>query len=86
MPTYTFADDDAGTTFLVELRIAELDEFKKEHPHLRQVLVPIGTVDPITAGRQQPPSDFQKFVIDKVKHKTPKNQMDYSRWKIPKEI
>lgn len=38
MPTYQFKDEDNGDEFEIELRISELDEFKKDNPSFKQLL------------------------------------------------
>ena len=38
MPIYQFKDNDTEEVIEVSLRIAELDEFKKDHPNLTQML------------------------------------------------
>lgn len=38
MPFYQFKDNDTGDEIEVSLKIAELDEFKKDHPNLTQLI------------------------------------------------
>ena len=41
MPTYTFHNENDNKEFDIELRMSELDEYKKTNPHLRQVYKPL---------------------------------------------
>ncbi len=41
MPTYTFHNENDNEEFDIELRMSELDEYKKTNPHLRQVYKPL---------------------------------------------
>lgn len=38
MPTYNFRDLETGEVTEVTMRISELDDYKKENPHLQQFL------------------------------------------------
>jgi hypothetical protein len=38
MPNYTFEDTNNGDIYEVTMRIAELDDFKKENPHMKQLI------------------------------------------------
>lgn len=38
MPTYNFRNKDTGEETEIFLRIAELDQYKKDNPHLEQFL------------------------------------------------
>lgn len=44
MPTYTFYDEDSDREFDIELRMSELDDYKKKNPNLRQVYQPFNIV------------------------------------------
>jgi hypothetical protein len=39
MPTYTFENKDTGEAFEVDMRIAELDQYKEDNPNLQQIIV-----------------------------------------------
>jgi len=84
MPRYTFEDEN-GEQSIVEMKMAELDDFKEKNPNLHQVFTSPQTVDPILLGRERPPADFQKYVIDKIKAKTPGHSMDSTRWPTSRE-
>ena len=44
-------------------------------------------VDPVNIGVTKPPSDFQKYVLGRVKEKMPgATAVANKRWDIPKEI
>jgi len=38
MPTYTFENKDNGEVFEIDMRIAELDQFKEDNPNLQQLI------------------------------------------------
>ena len=38
MPTYNFRNKETGEEFEKEMRIAELDQYKEDNPHLEQFL------------------------------------------------
>jgi len=38
MPTYNFRDIETGEVMEVTMRISELDDYKKNNPHLQQYL------------------------------------------------
>ena len=39
MPTYTFENKNTGEEFEIDMRIAELDQYKEANPHLQQLIV-----------------------------------------------
>lgn len=87
MPTYTFEDKHNGQLYEVTMTMDEREIFLKENPHLEQIFTTMNIIDPITIGRQKPPSDFQKYVLGKVA-KVPgadKSKLE-KRWTIPREI
>lgn len=86
MPTYTFQKTGSRKTFVVEMKIAELDEYKKQNPDHIQVFVPISTIDPVHAGRLKPPSDFSKYVLGRIKSAHPKGNVERKIGPIKKEI
>jgi hypothetical protein len=67
--------------------MAEHDDYTKNNPHLEQVLRNFTMVDPVNIGVTKPPSDFQKYILGRVKEKMPgATAVANKRWDIPKEI
>ena len=87
MPNYSFENKKTGEVTTVTMKIAGLDEYKKNNPDLEQLLTVPQFVDPVTIGVTRPPSDFQKYVLGKVKQVpgADKNKIE-KRWQIAKEI
>lgn len=86
MPNYSFKNKDSGECFDIDMKISERDQYIKDHPELEQVLKPLRTVDPYSAGVTKPPSDFTKYVLGKVKEKTPgATEVGTRRFSIPRE-
>ena len=87
MPNYTWENKDTGEEHTNTMTIAERDEYEKNNPQLRQVLRNFTMVDPVNIGVTKPPSDFQKYVLGRVKEKMPgATAVGNKRWNIPKEI
>lgn len=60
MPRYNFEDTKTKKITVVEMKIAELDEYKKNNPHLIQTFSPPRIVDPYSVGRYKPDRKFQE--------------------------
>jgi len=58
MPVYNFRDNDTGETSEVTLKIAELDSFKSENPHLSQVHLSAPRLSR-DDGKQKPDDGFR---------------------------
>ncbi len=87
MPTYTFKNKDTGEEFTDFMSIAALDQYLADNPHIEQMIVSCNIVDPVNIGVKKPPSDFQKYVLGRVKHNMPgATAVANKRWDIPKEI
>jgi hypothetical protein len=63
MPTYTFKNKESGEMFDLVLKISQLDEFKADHEHLEQVIVP----PPLVAGVNQKPDNGFRDVLKSIK-------------------
>jgi hypothetical protein len=63
MPTYTFENTDTHEHLDVVLRISELDQYKADHPHLKQVILPATTI----SGRDRKPDDGFRDILRNVK-------------------
>jgi hypothetical protein len=87
MPNYTWLNKDTGEEHTNTMTMAEHEEYVKANPHLQQVLKNFTMVDPVNIGVTKPPSDFQKYVLGRVKEKMPgATAVANKRWDIPKEI
>ena len=86
MPVYTFEDKDTQEQFEITMLYDDLETFLKDKPQLNQVFK-MNIVDPVGIGVSKPPVDFQKYVLNKVKH-VPGAQTDVieKRWQIAKEV
>lgn len=63
---YSFEDTETGEEFELNMTYEQLKEFLVDFPNLNQTFrMNIG--DPVGLGITKPPSDFQKYVLGKVK-------------------
>lgn len=63
MPTYQFKDTNTGELVEKTMKISELDEFKKNNPHLEvHISGSPGMSDPIRLGIRKPSSGFQDLL------------------------
>lgn len=92
MPTYEFYNKDSGVVEEHIMRIAQLDEFKKQNPHLERYHSPENL--PImsdgarlsTPGTGKADSTFEKYVINRIKESVPGNTLDKGhKTKMPRE-
>lgn len=76
MPTYLFRNKETQETFEKVMRIRDLDDFKKEHPELEQLVngAP-GLSDPVRLGLLKP-SDGFRDVLKNIKNNNPGNNID----------
>jgi hypothetical protein len=83
---YTFEDRDTQDQFELDMTYDELMLFLEDNKQLYQIFR-MNIVDPVGIGVTRPPSDFQKYVLGKVKT-VPGAQADVieKRWQIKKEI
>ena len=87
MPTYTFLNKTTNEVEEHTFRMAQYDEFVAQNPNLERYHAPgesasIG--DSVRLGITKPPSDFQKYVVDRIKHTVPGNNIK-SKFGIPRE-
>ncbi len=85
MPKYNFINKDTNETYELWCSIAEMEQHTKDNPNVEQVIGVPNIGDPVKIGVSQPPRDFQKYVLGKVKHKNPLGSVE-NRWTIPKEV
>lgn len=86
MPIYTFESKETGEQYDMSFTYDEMIKYLEEHPEVNQVFK-MNLVDPVGIGVSKPPSDFQKYVIGKVKEAPgAHNPAVEKRWHIPKEV
>ena len=79
MPVYEFKNKETGEITEVMVKMAELEQFKQENPHLERHFTTINFADSVSLGIKKPPKDFQEGVIDRIKKNNPGHNMQ-SRW------
>ena len=83
---YTFEDKETLEQFELSMSYDELMLFLEENKQVHQVFK-MTLVDPVGIGVTRPPSDFQKYVLGKVKQMPGANKdVIEKRWQIAKEI
>jgi hypothetical protein len=71
MPTYTFKNLQTGEVTEHIMKIAELDQFKADHPELERYICDAPSFgDPVRLGLIKPDAGF-KEVLQKIADKTP---------------
>jgi hypothetical protein len=86
MPIYTIENTKTGECKDITVSYEDLEKLLLKKKYLRRVFKPIMIVDPVGIGVTKPPSDFQKYVLGRVKEKTGGSAIANKRWTIPKEI
>jgi hypothetical protein len=84
---YSFEDQETNEEFELQMSYEELKQFLEDNPKVNQTFR-MNLVDPMGIGVTKPPSDFQKYVLGRIKENVPganKNVLE-KRWHIPKEI
>ena len=66
MANYTFLNKSTNEEFDISMPISELDDYKKNNPHLEQMLTSMRLGDPTRLGLRKPDSGFRD-VLKKVK-------------------
>jgi hypothetical protein len=76
MPSYTFEDTNTGEIIDKTMKIAELDTFKLENPHLLQRIFRAPALgDPTRLGIRKPDDGFRD-VLKNVKHHHKKDNIN----------
>lgn len=83
---YSFEDKETQEQFELNMSYDELLVFLEENKNVHQIFK-MNIVDPVGIGVSKPPSDFQKYVLGKVKTVpgAESSQIE-KRWQIAKEI
>lgn len=87
MPNYSYKNKVTGEEIIVNMTMAEHDTYLDDKPDWEQMIIAANFVDPVSIGVTKPPSDFQKYVLGRVKAAVPQaDAVASKRWDIPKEI
>ena len=91
MPAYEFLNDKTGQIEEHIMRIAELDQFKLDNPHLRRTFTPGNIAGLGDGSRMSVPGTgqahmaFERGVIQRMKETIPGNTMAGHKTKLPRE-
>jgi hypothetical protein len=66
MANYTFLNKETNEEFDISMPISDLDDYKKNNPHLEQLLTGMRLGDPTRLGLRKPDAGFRD-VLKKVK-------------------
>jgi len=71
MPTYEFFNKDTGQVEDHIIKLADLEKFKQDNPHLEKgIYTSIRCCDPVIAGRMKPADGFRDLLKNmKKKHR-----------------
>jgi hypothetical protein len=75
MPTYKFKDKNTGEVFERTMKIAELDQFRDDNPHLETIISAPMICDPVRVGVRRQDGGF-KEVLQKVHERTPGSKLN----------
>jgi hypothetical protein len=75
MPTYRFRNTETGEEIEKMMKIAELDTFRAENPHLQTIITAPMICDPVRVGARKMDTGF-KEVLQRVHEKTPGSQLN----------
>ena len=70
MPSYNFIDENTGEVHVLVMRMSELDNFKKENPHMNQKLTPTTIIGGVSTSSGKLPEGF-KDTLREMKKKHP---------------
>lgn len=76
MPTYVFRNKETGEQFEKILKIAELDSFREENPHLETVIQAVAFGDPTKLSSTRKFDTGFKEVLQKIHERTPGSQLN----------
>lgn len=87
MPNYSYKNKVTGEEITVNMSMAEHETYLDDKPEWEQMIIAANFVDPVSIGVTKPPSDFQKYILGRVKSAVPgASAVGNKRWDIPKEI
>tara|TARA_Y100000389_G_scaffold201976_1_gene246079 strand:+ start:19493 stop:19729 length:237 start_codon:yes stop_codon:yes gene_type:complete len=62
MPTYNFVNTETNETEVIFLKMSELDDYKKAHPHMKQQLAVPAIGDPVRLGITRPSDGMNELI------------------------
>jgi len=71
MPTYTFEDVNTGEQFEKTMKIAELDEYREQNPHLKTIITGAPAIGDVVRLGIKKPDDGFRDVLKEVKSHHP---------------
>ena len=90
MPIYPLKNTETEEIFEKVMKIAEYETYMQENPHIQRYYEMGGTIatigDPVRLGIKQPPADFQKYIIGRMKAAIPGNTLHDRKYSIPSEF
>jgi hypothetical protein len=75
MPTYRFRNTETGEETEKMMKIAELDTYRAENPHLQTIITAPMICDPVRVGARKMDTGF-KEVLQRVHEKTPGSELN----------
>jgi len=85
MPRYSYLNTKTNEEIELDMSMSDMETYEKKNKHMQRIWRVMHIGDPVSLGITRPPSDFQKFVLGKVKAKNPRGSVE-KRWNITKEI
>lgn len=87
MPIYTFRNKNTSEEYTDMMSISSKEKYLAENPHIEQVITVPNFADPVSIGVTQPPADFTKHVLGRIKEIPGANRhTTEKRWHAPKEV
>jgi len=92
MPIYPLKNTETEEIFEKSLKIAEYEIYMQENPHIQRyyemgnfalVADPTRLMD---CSSSKPPSDFQKYILGRMKSSIPGNTLSDRKFQVPKEF
>jgi hypothetical protein len=75
MPIYRFRNTETGEETEKMMKIAELDTYRAENPHLQTIITAPMICDPVRVGARKMDTGF-KEVLQRVHEKTPGSELN----------
>ena len=84
MPTYVFRNKETGEQFEKIMKIAEMEQYKVDNPHMETVMHCPMICDPVRVGARKTDSGF-KEVLQKIHERSPGSTLNTNSSQIQKE-
>ena len=87
MPIYPLKNTETDEIFEKVMKIAEYEQYLIDNPHIKRYYTDTASIgDAVRLGIRQPPADFQKYIIGRMKDSIPGNTLHDRKYQIPKEF